>query len=112
MSSRHRPSPLPSLGPRVVRCTPGSLRLEMQDWLPAHERPLHASLAELERFSALMAAQGWPAHVARLAYDRIYAGERFGFAKRVGRGELPTLARRLLGQWRGNSPHACKATEG
>jgi hypothetical protein len=112
MRARHRPSPLPSLGPRLVRCRPGSLRLELQDWLPAHERPVQATLAELERFSALMAAQGWPAHVARLAYDRLYAGERFGFAKRVGRGELPALARRLLGLWRGNQPRRCEAAEG
>ena len=47
-----------------------------------------------------MAAQGWPAHVSRLAYDRIYAGERFGFAKRVGRGALPALARQLIEGWR------------
>lgn len=84
----------------------------MQDWLPPDERPLRTTLGELERFSALMAAQGWPAHVGRLAYDRIYAGERFGFAKRVGRGELPGLARSLLQAWRGNLPRACEATRG
>lgn len=100
MRSRHRPSPLPSLGPRLARCPPGSARLVLHDWLPAQARPVPVPLKELERFSALMAAQGWPAHVSRLAYDRLYAGERFGFGKRVGRGELPTLARRLLGLWR------------
>jgi hypothetical protein len=35
-----------------------------------------------------------------MAYDRIYAGERFGFAKRVGRGELPALAQELIQCWR------------
>lgn len=112
MRPRHCPTPLPSLGPRLACCPPGSRRLELQDWLPPHERPVQATLAELERFSALMAGQGWPAHVARLAYDRLYAGERFGFAKRVGRGELPALARRLLGLWRGNLPHRCEAAQG
>jgi hypothetical protein len=47
-----------------------------------------------------MAAQGWRAHVGGLAYDRIYAGERFSFAKRVGVGELPGLARALQADWR------------
>lgn len=63
---------------------------------------MQAELRWLERFSALMAAQGWPAHVSRMAYDRIYAGERFGFAKRVGCGELPALARQLIQCWRAN----------
>lgn len=100
MRSRHRPSPLPSLGPRLACCPPGVPRVVFRDWLAAHERPVQVALADLERFSALMAAQGWPAHVSRLAYDRLYAGERFGFAKRVGRGELPALARVLLAGWR------------
>ncbi|MBL8277560.1 MAG: hypothetical protein JNL93_12735 [Pelomonas sp.] len=102
MRSRRRPSPLPSLGPRLALCPPGSPRLVLQEWLAAHERPVQVALTELERFSALMAAQGWPAHVSRLAYDRLYAGERFGFAKRVGHGALPALARRLLVAWRAN----------
>lgn len=101
MTSRHRrPPPLPSFGPRVIRCQQGSARLLIDEAVPSHERPVQAELQLLERFSALMAAQGWPAHVSRLAYDRIYAGERFGFAKRVGRGELPVLARQLLECWR------------
>ena len=42
-----------------------------------------------------------------MAYDRIYAGERFGFAKRVGRGQLPVLARELIQCWRaGSCPQA------
>lgn len=97
---RHRPLPLPSFGPRRISCTPGSARLVVDEIFPSHERPVQAELQLLERFSALMAAQGWPAHVSRMAYDRIYAGERFGFAKRVGRGELPALARRLIQCWR------------
>lgn len=101
MSYRHRrPQPLPSFGPRRVRCPQGSVRLVIDELFASHHRPVQAELPLLERFSALMAAQGWPAHVSRLAYDRIYAGERFGFAKRVGRGALPGLARQLLEHWR------------
>ena len=76
------------------------MRLVMDEHWTPEDRPVQAGLQRLERFSALMAAQGWPAHVSRLAYDRIYAGERFGFAKRVGRGELPGLARELIQCWR------------
>ncbi|HEY8881474.1 MAG TPA: hypothetical protein VIN03_28160 [Roseateles sp.] len=101
MSRRYRrPLPLPSFGPRRLSVAEGSMRLVMDErWTP-EERPVQAELLRLERFSALMAAQGWPAHVSRMAYDRIYAGERFGFAKRVGRGELPGLARELIQTWR------------
>ncbi len=103
MTSRYRrPLPLPSFGPRRATCPPGSARLVIDELFLGHERPVQAGLPLLERFSALMAAQGWPAHVSRLAYDRIYAGERFGFAKRVGRGELPALARELILCWRAN----------
>lgn len=112
MRSRHRPSPLPSLGPRLACCPPGVPRLVLQDWLGAHERPVQVALTDLERFSALMAAQGWPAHVSRLAYDRLYAGERFGFAKRVGRGELPGLARELIARWRPARQPAVPASGG
>lgn len=107
MTPRHRrPLPLPSFGPRRIRCAPGSARLVIDEACPSEERPVQADLQSLERFSALMAAQGWPAHVSRLAYDRIYAGERFGFAKRAGRGELPALARELLDCW-----HASRVKE-
>lgn len=103
MTSRHRrPLPLPSFGPRRISCPQGSARLVIDEGFAAEERPLQADLRLLERFSALMAAQGWPAHVSRMAYDRIYAGERFGFAKRVGRGELPVLAQQLIQCWRAN----------
>jgi hypothetical protein len=97
---RRRPLPLPSFGPRLVTCEAGSARLVLEEGFSCEERPLQAELQLLERFSALMAAQGWPAHVSRMAYDRIYAGERFGFAKRVGRGELPALAVQLIACWR------------
>ena len=103
MSRRHRRSlPLPSFGPRHISLAEGSTRLVIAErWTP-EDRPVQAELQLLERFSALMAAQGWPAHVSRMAYDRIDAGERFGFAKRVGRGELPGLARELIQCWRAN----------
>jgi hypothetical protein len=103
MSRRHRrPLPLPSFGPRRIRAPEGSSRLVFEEHLTVEDRPVRVELQLLERFSALMAAQGWPAHVSRMAYDRIYAGERFGFAKRVGRGELPVLARELIQCWRIN----------
>lgn len=101
MNSRHRRTlPQPSFGPRRITFLNGVSRLVIDDLIASHERPVQAGMLVLERFSALMAAQGWPAHVSRMAYDRIYAGERFGFAKRVGRGELPALARQLLDGWR------------
>ncbi len=101
MSRRHRrPIPLPSFGPRRIELAEGSTRLVIAEHWTPDDRPVQVELQLLERFSALMAAQGWPAHVSRLAYDRIYAGERFGFAKRVGRGELPGLARELIACWR------------
>ena len=72
----------------------------IEELFAPEQRPVCIELAQLERFSALMAAQGWPAHVSRMAYDRIHAGERLGFARRVGLGELPALARELLRGWR------------
>lgn len=97
---RSRPLPLPSFGPRRATCAEGDTRLVIEELVPPAQRPVQITLERLERFSALMAAQGWPAHVGRLAYDRIYAAERFSFAKRVGRGELPELARELVLDWR------------
>ncbi|RZL35502.1 MAG: hypothetical protein EOP35_13720 [Rubrivivax sp.] len=101
MTYRHRRRlPPPSLAPRRINAEQGRPCLVIDDRFSAEHQPVQASLQQLERFSALMAAQGWPAHVARLAYDRLYAGERFGFARRVGRGELPGLAAQLLVSWR------------
>ncbi|MGQ3052286.1 MAG: hypothetical protein ACT6S0_10925 [Roseateles sp.] len=103
MTARYRrPLPLPSFGPRRMTCLQGSVRVVISETFASEERPVQVDLPSLERFSALMAAQGWPAHVSRMAYDRIYAGERFGFAKRVGRGGLPVLARQLIQCWRAN----------
>jgi hypothetical protein len=95
-----RPVLQPSVGPRRLRYTEGSTRPVLEEATRPEERPLQVELAMLERFSALMAAQGWPAHVSRMAYDRIYAGERFGFAKRMGQGALVPLARALIERWR------------
>ncbi len=64
--------------------------------LPHTDRPLQADVHTLERFAALMAYQGWTAHVSALAFDRIYAYERFAFAKEHGDPELAALANRLL----------------
>lgn len=99
-SRRSRPVPLPSFGPRRAVADEAGTRLRIEELVPPQERPVQIGLDRLERFSALMAAQGWPAHVSRLAYDRIYAAERFSFAKRVGQGDLPALARDLQQQWR------------
>jgi hypothetical protein len=60
------------------------------------ERPLQAELATVERFASLMAGEGWPAHVAAIVFDRIYARERFIFARRHGGPELAALAMHLL----------------
>jgi hypothetical protein len=85
--------------------------LVIEPLLPENERPVRVSAAKLERFSALMAEQGWPAHVSCLAYDRIYAGERFDFARRVGTGDLPALAMELLWCWRSSKRVRRKAAD-
>ena len=64
---RPRPLPLPSFGPRRATCAEGDTRLVIEELVPPDHRPVQVSLERLERFSALMAAQGWPAHVGRLA---------------------------------------------
>jgi hypothetical protein len=94
-----RPIPLPSFGPRRVTVAHGG-RVLIDKMVPPEHHPLPVPLERLERFSALMAAQGWPAHVSRLAYDRMYAAERFSFGRRAGRGELVGLAHELLQVWR------------
>lgn len=103
---RRRPLPQPSLAPRRMSGQPGSARWVIDDRIPVEHQPVQADLHSLERFSALMAGQGWPAHVSRLAYDRLYAGERFGFARRAGRGELPGLAEQLIQCWRASRSEA------
>ena len=105
MNKRHTPrrSVRPSTGPRPQVVQQGSVMLIIDRLLPATDRPVQVTLDKLERFSALMAEQRWPAQVSRLAYDRIYAGERFDFARRVGTGALPALAMELLWCWRSST---------
>jgi hypothetical protein len=86
----------PSTGPRALLVQRASAVLVIGPLLPHTERPLQAEATTLERFSALMAAQGWPAHVSAMAFDRIYAHERFAFAARHGDAELAALAGQLL----------------
>jgi hypothetical protein len=86
----------PSTGPSPMRVQQGGAVLVIERLLPDADRPLQVSVELLERFSALMAAEGWTAHVSALAFDRIYARERFLFAKRRGRPELAGLAMELL----------------
>jgi len=107
MTPHHRRLlPQPSLAARRMTGQRGCALLVIDDRIPVEHQPVQATLQSLERFSALMAAQGWPAHVSRLAYDRIYAGERFGFARRAGRGELPGLAEQLIQCWRASRKDA------
>jgi hypothetical protein len=92
----------PSMAPRRQWVQRGAVTLEIGELLPQRQhRPLPADVPLLERFAALMAEQGWPAQVSRLAFDRIYALERFSFAKRVGHGALEGVALALLQVHRG-----------
>jgi hypothetical protein len=95
-----RPTPKPPLrsstGPVPMRVQQGGARLVIDRLLPGSARPLQADVKTLERFSALMAAEGYIAHVSALAFDRIYARERFIFAKRRGSPQLAGLAMSLL----------------
>ncbi|MFL6664156.1 MAG: hypothetical protein ACJ8G7_18440 [Rhizobacter sp.] len=90
------PRLLPSTGPTPLLVQHASAVLVIGHLLPHTERPLQADVKTLERFSALMAQQGWPAHVSAMAFDRIYAHERFAFAARHGDGDLAMLAGELL----------------
>jgi hypothetical protein len=85
-----------STGPTPMLVQRSGARLVIGQLLPGFARPLQADVKTLERFCALMAAQGWTAHVSALAFDRIYARERFIFAKRRGSPELAGLAMSLL----------------
>lgn len=88
--------PHASTGPSRQLVQHASAVLVIDQLLPEAWRPLQADVRQLERFSALMAAQGWSAHVSAMAFDRIYAFERFAFAKRRGSAELNALAVELL----------------
>ena len=91
-----RPRRIPSTGPTPLLVQHASAVLVIGQLLPHAGRPLQADQQTLERFSALMAEHGWPAHVSAMAFDRIYARERFAFAKRRGGPELVALADELL----------------
>lgn len=86
----------PSTGPSPLLVQHASAVLVITQLLPPSARPLQVEQATLERFSALMAHEGWTAHVSRLAFDRVYARERFAIAKRRGGPELVALADELL----------------
>ncbi|HEX6703915.1 MAG TPA: hypothetical protein VF169_04075 [Albitalea sp.] len=97
MSSTAPRSPRPaSTGPTPLLVQHASAVLVIGPLLPRQERPLQADATALERFAALMAEQGWTAHVSAMAFDRIYARERFAWAHRRGNAELKALAEELL----------------
>lgn len=89
----------PSTGPRRLRVCHAAAMLVIEP-LPAsgEHRPVPIPLATLEHFSALMAAQGWHAHVSRLAFDRIYAGQCFSLAFRRGDAALRGIGNELMGR--------------
>ena len=78
--------------------------LVIGELLPGSSRPLRADVKALERFSELMAREGWPAHVSAMAFDCIYARERFTFALRHGGRELAALAGALMSSHRAGGP--------
>ncbi|HEX6361396.1 MAG TPA: hypothetical protein VFZ93_00450 [Albitalea sp.] len=86
----------PSTGPTALLVQRHAAVLVIAPLLPHTERPLQVDVRTLERFSALMARRGWPAHVSAMAFDRIYAHERFAFAARHGDAELARLGGELL----------------
>jgi len=97
MTSRSLRPTLASTGPRPMRIQQAQAVLVIDRLLPdAEHRPVQVDEATLERFSALMAMHGWRAQVSAMAFDRIYARERFLFARRRGSPELAALAMHLL----------------
>ena len=95
-SSSSRKIP-PSLGPRRQRVCRADVMLVIEPLARAGtHRPLCVDLPQLEQFSALMAEQGWAAHVSRLAFDRIYASQRFAWAQQRGPEPLRQLAHGLM----------------
>ena len=97
MSARLPKRPLrASTGPSPMLVQRAGAVLVIDRLLPGAQRPLQADVKTLERFSALMASEGFTAHVSALAFDRIYARERFILAKRRGSPELAALAMSLL----------------
>lgn len=77
-------------------------------WLHPDRAPAApgVQLEQLERFKGLMAEQGWPVHVARMLFDRLYAFDRIVLAHTSADGPLRALALDLfrLYQQRG-APH-------
>lgn len=72
------PVPVPSVG----------------QWLRPGVTPLAPALQleQLERFKVLMADNGWPVHVARMLFDRLYAYDRIVLAHTSASYELRGLA--------------------
>lgn len=89
----------PSTGPRRQRVCRASATLVIEPLAASGEhRPVPIPLATLEKFSVLMAAQGWHAHVSRLAFDRVYAGQCFSLAFRRGDAALRAIGDELMGR--------------
>lgn len=63
-------------------------------WLKPQVTPLSQSmdLQQLERFKTLMQGEGWPVHVARMLFDRLYAYDRIVLAHTSASYELRGLA--------------------
>ena len=100
---KERPAPRKSRisrGPRAqVVCRAGA-PLVIDALLPdSRHRPVTADVPTLEHFCEMMAAQGYTAHLSRLAFDRIYARERCTFAQRNGDRPLRMLAATLMGHY-------------
>ena len=58
----------------------------------ASSTPLAFDLATLADFKRHMAREGWPVHVARMIFDRIYAHERLAFAHTSANEALQGIA--------------------
>jgi hypothetical protein len=63
-------------------------------WLQPQATPLAPTmdLQQLERFKELMVGEGWPVHVARMLFDRLYAYDRIVLAHTSASYELRGLA--------------------
>src|SRR5687767_10687108 len=70
MSARPPKRPLrASTGPSPMLVQRAGAVLVIDRLLPGAQRPLQADVKTLERFSALMATEGFTAHVSALAFD-------------------------------------------
>lgn len=70
----------------------------VMQWMAPHRQPSAPTVAlqQLERFKALMNAEGWPVHLARMMFDRLYAYDRIVLAHTCVSFELRTLAAQLF----------------